>query len=254
MVKRKGVVVGVACPTLPSPPSWSTPRRRRPHPRPQAPPQSASSHPCVNNVHAPLHPDCAPPPPPCLIPPSPPPLAQITTQSGAVPIRRGAYQHGCSVQLPMSTQVPNTSEASPTPFEGLRAFQFGIPPPCTSSFLANCCIPPCQPSSLQPSAAMLPPIPQIKLIFWGSLNFMRFRHGSSNVLHPPIAQVPTDQLPAPHTFDHAPSHLPRQCSVQKGVTRDSSVVGVGTKNKKKKSSKFPIQRSLLRVTRAATKL
>ena len=155
MAKRRRVVVGVAGPTLPSPPSRSTPCRRRPQPppRPQAPLQSASSHLGVNDV---------------------PPLAPIATQSRAIPVCRGAYLHGRNVQLPMSTQVPNTSEASPTPSKGLRAFQFGIPPPCTSSFLPNWCIPPCQPSSLQAVAAMLPPMPQINLIFLGSSNFVSF--------------------------------------------------------------------------------
>jgi len=166
----------------------------------------------------PRNPSYAPPPLPCLNPPPPPPPASIATQSGAVPVCQGAYLHGCSVQLPMSTQVPNTSEASPPPSEGLHAFQFGIPPPCTSSFLPNCCIPPCQPSSLQADVAMLPPMPQINLNFLGSSNFVSFKQGSSSVLHPPIAQVPTNQLPAPQTFDHPPSHLPRQCSVQEGVT------------------------------------
>jgi hypothetical protein len=188
MAKRKRVVVGVAGPTLPSPPSRSTPRRRRPHPRPrpqpQPPPQLASSHPGVNDVHAPLHPSCASPHLPCLIPPPPPAPAPapIATQSGAVPVRRGAYLHECSVQLPMSTQVPNTSEASTPPSEGLRAFQFGIPPPCTSSFLPNCCNPPCQPSSLQAGAAMLPPMSQINLNSLGSSNFVSFGHSSSSVL------------------------------------------------------------------------
>ena len=129
MSKRKRVVVGVAYSTLPSLPSRSTPRRSRPHPRPQAPPQSASSHLGVNDIPAPLHPSCAPPPPSYLIPPRPPPLAPIATQSGAIPVRPSAYLHGCSMQLPMSTQVPNTFEASPTPSEDLHAFQFGILPP-----------------------------------------------------------------------------------------------------------------------------
>ena len=102
---------------------------------------------------------------------------------------------------------------------------------------------------------MLPPMPQINLIFLGSSNSVSFEQGSTSVLHPPIAQVPTDQLPAPHTFEHALSPLPRQCSVQEGCTGDSIVVGVGTKNKKKiKSSKLPIQSSLPRVIRAATRL
>jgi hypothetical protein len=51
MAKRRRVVVGVG-PTLPSPPSRSTPHCRRGHPRPQPPPQSASSHPGVNDVPA----------------------------------------------------------------------------------------------------------------------------------------------------------------------------------------------------------
>ena len=65
---------------------------------------------------------------------------------------------------------------------------------------------------------MLPPMPQINLIFLGSSNFVSFGHGSSTVLHPPLTQFPNDQRPAPHTVDQAPSHLPRQCSVQERVT------------------------------------
>ena len=83
---------------------------------------------------------------------------------------------------------------------------------------------------------------------------MSFGHGSNSVLHPPLAQVPTNQLPTPQAFDHPP-YLPRQCNAQEGVTRGSLVVGIGTKNKKKiKSSKLPIQSSLPRVTRDATRL
>jgi hypothetical protein len=131
MAKCRKVVVGVGL-TLPSPPSRSTPRRRRPHTRPQPPPRSASSHPGVNNVPTPRNPSCAPPPLPYLMPPPTPPPEPIKTHSGVVPIRRGAYLHGCNVQLSMSTQVPNTSEASPPPSEGLYAFQFGIHSPCTT--------------------------------------------------------------------------------------------------------------------------
>ena len=49
-------------------------------------------------------------------------------------------------------------------------------------------------------------------------------------MHPPVAQAPATQLLSTHTFEHAPSPLLRQCNVHEGVTRDLSVVGVGTKN------------------------
>ena len=106
----------------------------------------------------------------------------------------------------------------------------GLPPLVQA---LNCCIPPSQPNLLQVAVAILPPMLQINLNFWGSLNFENFGHGSTSVMHPPIAQAPATQLPAPHTFEHVPSPLLRQCSVQEGVTRDSLVVGASRKNKKK---------------------
>jgi hypothetical protein len=44
-------------------------------------------------------------------------------------------------------------------------------------------------------------------------------------MHPHVAQAPATLLPFTHTFEHVPSPLVRQCSVQDGVTEDSSVVG-----------------------------
>ena len=102
---------------------------------------------------------------------------------------------------------------------------------------------------------MLPPMPQININFLGSSNFVSFGHGSTSVMHPLVAQAPTTQLSAPHTFEHVPSPLLRQCSVQEGDTRDSSTIGTSTKSKKnKKSNILPIQSSLARVTKATSRL
>ena len=73
---------------------------------------------------------------PCLFPP--PPLAHHVN---IFPVHSGVYLHGCNMQPPTSTQVPNILEVSPTMYEGLPTFQFGgsppSPPPHTRFFLPN---------------------------------------------------------------------------------------------------------------------